>query len=134
MLTVTGLDEAIEETEEMGERLLLLDVLDDVAGMIRADMDERFATATAPDGTAWPTKEDGSRADLGTIRDTLFAEAEATSIQYGARHPAASYHQDGTEHLPARPFAPTEQNAPALMESIGEAIENYLAGQVGLRE
>lgn len=114
-MTVTGIDEAMAHLDGMAERAAhLTPVLDEIAVDLKAFIEERFETRTSPDGTPWApvtlnTELYRENDGLG-LKRSRFATVLYSRVQYGARASFASVHQEGDKRVPARPFAPTDQD------------------------
>ena len=123
-LEVRGLDEVLEDLEEMGERAEdLTPAMDESAAKLEAFIAQRFATRTAPDGTAWPELK-GKSESTGTLAGSVYARSSRDGVAYGASAPHAAY-----QHA-TRPFLPTEDDggpADALIDEIAEAIAEHVA-------
>lgn len=93
----------------------LTPVMKAIGRKLESNVNVRFDTKTAPDGSAWaPWSETtaAARAEegrgtlleyTGRMRDSLAYEATATSVEVGFGVPYAVYHEVGTSRMPARP-------------------------------
>jgi len=137
-LSVTGLDETLRQLDDVKERLQhITPALDEIGREIKTHIEERFHTRTAPDGREWlpvtlntALYRDGD--SLGLMR-SRFASVRYRSIQYGAKASFAAVHQHGDGRVPARPFAPTDedQGGPAeqLRERAKQALVRHVTGR-----
>lgn len=125
-VTVTGLDEAIIEAENVVARLRNpRPVMDAIAVDTKAYIEERFDERTAPDGSTWEPVTLNTALYRSTDSDGLkrsrFAVSSIKSVRYGAKASFADVHQRGDGRVPARPFAPAEGEGGTADEFISQA-------------
>lgn len=75
-------------------------LMDDIGETLLESTWRRFATGTAPDGTAWAPLKDGSGRtpllDSGRMRDDIHPESGADFVELIASAKQARWHQEGT--------------------------------------
>lgn len=141
-VTVTGLDEAAIEIENMVARLRNpKPAMEAIAVEVKTFIDERFESRTAPDGSPWTpvtlhTAKYRETDGQGLAR-SRFANAQARLVRYGAKASFADVHQMGDGRVPARPFAPREGGGgptDAFVEQARGLIERWVKdGETGWR-
>ncbi len=96
-----------------------------VAADVMTFVDDRFASATAPDGSAWPAlapatvaSRRGSIAnpliDTGRLRSSIFGRGQRTGLQFGTNVGYGRPHQIGTRRIPRRAFLPADSSGSAF--------------------
>ena len=119
---MSGITLAVVDHGVLGALAAMTDQLRDMSPVMKAigrklesNVNVRFDTKTAPDGSAWaPWAEStaAARAEegrgtlleyTGRMRDSLTSNADAKSLEVGFGVPYAVYHEVGTSRMPARP-------------------------------
>jgi phage gpG-like protein len=88
-----------------------------------------FDRAKAPSGVRWAPLREGTGKPLegsGQLRGSIKLYPNARSFKITSDSPHGSYHQDGTEHIPARPFLPEERLSPTFERVLETAAEKAL--------
>lgn len=120
---IRGLDETIERLEGVADRVEdLTPATTQAAERLDAYVAQRFATRTAPDGTAWAPLKRASEA-TGGLEGSVFAEGNATGMRFGARAPHAGYQNAQRRFLP-RTAAEVE-----AASQLGEAVKGHIVGE-----
>lgn len=85
----------------------------DIGETLTESTQKRFATGTAPDGTAWVPLADGSGRtpllDTGRMRDDIFPSSGDNWVEISATAKQARWHQEGTD-----PYVILPKNGKAL--------------------
>lgn len=95
-------------------------VMNNIGQLLEESTELRISnTKTAPDGTPWRglsaktlaqktgksgKTRDGILVDTGSLMRSITHEASANSVIVGSGEIYARWHQQGTKHMPARPF------------------------------
>ena len=126
MLTITVDDSAVRAHLQRLNKALgnMEPVMDAIGARLEAQVRNRFATRTDPEGQAWAqwrpatvegypypgspaaAKDGPGNARLldryGTMLDSLNFDATADSVRVGFGQPYATYHEHGTQHMERR--------------------------------
>jgi phage gpG-like protein len=89
-----------------------------VAADLMTFVDDRFASSTAPDGSAWAelkSRVGTVLVDTSRLRNSIFGRGQRAGLQFGTNVPYAGHHQLGTERIPQRAFLPVESSGSAFV-------------------
>lgn len=90
-----------------------------IGGVLESSTRERFESKRDPQGISWeqlkPQTRDAKRTDKGRLRGGILVDrgglrksityhATSQSVAVGTDRHYGRYHQEGTRHMPARPF------------------------------
>jgi hypothetical protein len=121
------LDRMIEAAHRLGK--LPEEIAKAAAPLVQKALRQTAAAGTAPDGTAWAPKKDGSRplvsaADAVEVRvvSKTVIQARLVGTSTGSQKAQAIQHY-GTKKIPARPIIPRagEDIPPAVIAAIKQA-------------
>lgn len=97
----------------------LMPVMTAIGGLLESSTRERFESKRDPQGISWeqlkPQTKDAKRTakgrlrggilvDRGDLRKSITYHATTQSVAVGTDRHYGQYHQEGTRHMPARPF------------------------------
>ena len=97
----------------------LTPVMTAIGGLLESSTRERFETKRDPQGMSWeqlnPKTKNAKRTakgrlrsdilvDRGDLRKSITYHATSQSVAVGTDRHYGRYHQEGTRHMPARPF------------------------------
>lgn len=130
-IEVRGLDETIEQLNELAERMEdMTPAMQACAVEIKQFVDARFLTRTGPDGSAWAPLKRPSES-TGTMQSSVYVAPESQGLSFGATANHADEQQLGTRRMPARPYLPTPQftTGPAaeMWDRVRKIIRRYIA-------
>ncbi len=97
--------------------------------------EDRFATETAPDGSAWKPLKDRTQSGRKILtkshqlRGSFYRRATATSVAVGTGKIYGATHQFGRGAIPARPFLGiTADDRVEIMDLLAEHLDQALTG------
>lgn len=88
-----------------------------------------FDAARAPSGVAWAPLKRGTGKPLegtGALRGGIKLLPSSRGFKLTSDASYGAYHQEGTDHMPARPFLPSDTLSPTLERSLEAAAERAL--------
>lgn len=95
---------------------------------------EGFERAQDPYGAQWAPlrrRQGQPLRDTGRLYASLNTSASGTSFSLGSNVAYASFHQDGTQRIPRRPFFPDDRGLPpGWGEEFAKAVEEVIEGEV----
>ena len=132
----------LEQLAKKGQNLKPL--MAEVANLLQQTTEESFDNQASPDGTPWadldPKTEKRKKGkplyESGRMQESLsvFSTATSAGLGFNAKaqngYPYPAVHQFGSEHVPARPFLPIDDDgdiADDLKESILELAVSYFS-------
>ena len=86
---------------------------------------DSFRDQQSPEGVPWTPKKDGTALKLSDLKGSISYGADAEGMTITVP-PPASYHQTGTDHLPARSFLPTGSLPPKWEASYQQEMKKLL--------
>ena len=112
----------LEQLSKKGQNLKPL--MAEVANLLQQTTEESFENQTSPDGTPWAdldpktkkSKKGKPLYESGRMQESLsvFSTASSAGAGFNAKakngFPYPAVHQFGSEHVPARPFLPIDQD------------------------
>lgn len=115
-----------------------------IGALLESSTRERFATSTAPDGSAWKALSPVSRmlkrrnkskplVEFGDLMRSITHHASAATVVVGTDRHYGQYHQtgaqkaDGSQKIPARPFLGLSA---ADKTGINDLLNDFLQGAI----
>lgn len=140
MLTITVDDKAFRDSLAQLYRGMgnLTPVMQDIGMALESRISGRFESRTDPNGNAWAPwaqstvdsyPEDGNRRLLdryGDMLESLYHQADATSVRVGFGQPYAAFHEWGTERMPRRGLLFSDPDAGTLADGDEAAVLDIL--------
>lgn len=96
---------------------------------------DSFRNQVSPDGVPWTPKKDGTALKLADLKGSISYQADAEGMTITVP-PPASYHQEGTDRIPARPFLPKGNSLPpswakSYQQEVKKVMKRRLQGGGG---
>lgn len=113
-----------------------------IGGVLESSTRERFESKRDPQGVSWEqlnpkTKEakrtakgrlrGGILVDRGDLRKSITWHATSQSVAVGTDRHYGRYHQEGTQHMPARPFLGLSVEDEG---NILQTVQNFIDGAI----
>jgi hypothetical protein len=133
-VTVRGLEAVLSDLEDVQRRMAdMTPATTIIARDIVSFANGCFLSRTGPSGQPWaPLKQPSS--STGEMRGSVYANASAHGVAFGATANHADEQHYGTRRMPARPFLPTPEFKSGPVVALWERARKTIARHVALSE